>query len=65
MERFADYEPVVARERSTSMIEVRSVIHSVHSRLIGQQLTGHLRHDRLDLFLSSQFVETLQRLHAH
>lgn len=65
VERFADYEPVVARVRSTSMIEVRSVTYSVHSRLIGQQLTVHLRHDRLDLFLRSQFVETLPRLHAH
>jgi hypothetical protein len=37
--------------------------YSVPSRLIGQQLTVHLRHDRLDLFLRSQFVETLPRLH--
>lgn len=64
VERFADYDPVVARVRSTSTIEVRSVTYSVPSRLIGQQLTVHLRHDRLDLFLRSQFVETLPRLHA-
>ena len=64
VERFADYEPVVARVRSTSTIEVRSVTYSVPSRLIGQQLTVHLRHDRLDLFLRSQFIETIQRLHA-
>jgi hypothetical protein len=64
VERFADYEPVVARVRSTSTIEVRSVTYSVPSRLIGQQLSVHLRHDRLDLFLRSQFVETLPRLHA-
>jgi hypothetical protein len=64
VERFADYEPVAVRVRSTSTIEVRSVIYSVPSRLIGQQLTVHLRHDRLDLFLRSQFVETLPRLHA-
>jgi hypothetical protein len=64
IERFADYEPLVARVRSTSTIEVRSVTYSVPSRLIGQQLTVHLRHDRLDLFLRSQFVETLPRLHA-
>jgi hypothetical protein len=64
VERFADYEPVVARVRSTSTIEVRSVTYSVPSRLIGQQLTVHLRHDRLDLFLRSQFMETLPRLHA-
>jgi hypothetical protein len=63
VERFADYEPVVARVRSTSTIEVRSITYSVPSRLIGQQLSVHLRHDRLDLFLRSQFVETLPRLH--
>jgi hypothetical protein len=64
VERFADYEPVAVRVRSTSTIEVRSVTYSVPSRLIGQQLTVHLRHDRLDLFLRSQFVETLPRLYA-
>ncbi len=63
IERFADYDPLVARVRSTSTIEVRSVTYSVPSRLIGQQLTVHLRHDRLDLFLRSQFIETLPRLH--
>ena len=63
VERFADYEPLVVRVRSTSTIEVRSVTYSVPSRLISQQLTVHLRHDRLDLFLRSQFVETLPRLH--
>jgi len=64
VERFVDYEPLVARVRSTSTIEVRQVTYSVPSRLIGQQLSVHLRHDRLDLFLRSQFVETLPRLHG-
>jgi hypothetical protein len=63
VERFADYEPLVATVRSTSTIEVRSITYSVPSRLIGQQLTVHLRHDRLDLFLRSHYVETLPRLH--
>jgi hypothetical protein len=63
VERFADYEPVVTRVRSISTIEVRSITYSVPSRLIGQQLTVHLRHDRLDLFLRSKFVETLPRLY--
>ncbi len=63
MERFADYDPVVVRVRSTSTIEVRQVTYSVPSRLIGHQLTVHLRHDRLDLFLRSRFIETLPRLH--
>jgi hypothetical protein len=64
VQRFADYEPLVVRVRSTSTIEVRSITYSVPSRLIGHQLTVHLRHDRLDLFLRSQFIETIQRLHA-
>jgi hypothetical protein len=63
VERFADYEPQVVRVRSTSTITVRSVTYSVPSRLIGHQLSVHLHHDRLDLFLRSQFVETLLRLH--
>ena len=63
VERFADYEPQVVRVRSTSTIEVRSVTYSVPSRLMGHPLTVHLHHDRLDLFLRSQFVETLPRLH--
>jgi hypothetical protein len=62
--RFADYARLTVRVRSTRTIEVRSVTYSVPSRLIGQQLTVHLRHDRLDLFLRSQFVETLPRLYA-
>jgi hypothetical protein len=61
--RFADYEPLTVRVRSTSTVEVRSVTYSVPSRLIGQQLSVHLRHDRLDLFLRSHYVETLPRLH--
>jgi hypothetical protein len=63
IERFGDYDPLVSRVRSTSTIEVRSVTYSVPSRLIGQQLTVHLHHDRLDLFLRSHYLETLPRLH--
>jgi len=44
IERFGDYDPLTVRVRSTSTIEARSVTYSVPSRLIGQQLTVHLRH---------------------
>lgn len=64
VERCVDYDPLVVRVRSTSTIEVRSITYSVPSRLIGQQLTVHLRHDRLDLYLRSHYVETLPRLHG-
>ena len=62
--RFGDYEPLVVRVRSTSTIEVRSITYSVPSRLIGQQLTVHLRHDRLELFLRSQFILSIPRLYV-
>ena len=61
--RFADYEPLVARVRATGTIQVRQVTYSVPSRLIGQQLTVHLRHDRLELYRLGRFLETLPRLH--
>jgi transcriptional regulator with XRE-family HTH domain len=61
--RYPDYEAVVVRVRSTSMIQVREVTYSVPSRLIGQQLTVHLHHDRLHLFLGSHYVITVARLH--
>ncbi|MFM9100212.1 MAG: hypothetical protein ACKOPS_02280, partial [Cyanobium sp.] len=35
----------------------------VPSRLIGQQLTVHLRHDRLELYRLGRLLETLPRLH--
>ena len=65
VQRCVDYDPLVARVRSTSTIAVRQVTYSVPSRLIGQLLSVHLRHDRLDLFLRSQHIETLPRLHGH
>ena len=61
--RFADYEPLVARVKTTGMIQVRQVTYSVPSRLIGQQLTVHVRHDRLELYRLGRCVETLPRLH--
>jgi hypothetical protein len=61
--RFADYESVVARVKATGTIQVRQVTYSVPSRLIGQQLTVHVRHDRLELYRLGRCVETLPRLH--
>lgn len=55
-ELFADYEALVAQARITCTIELRSVTYNVHSRLIGHQLTVHLRHDLLDLFMRRRFM---------
>jgi hypothetical protein len=61
---YADYEELTVRVTCFSSINVRAVIYSVPSRLIGLKLTLHLYHDRLVGFLGSQQVLTLERLHV-
>jgi hypothetical protein len=62
--RYADYEELTVRVTCFSSINVRAVIYSVPSRLIGLKLTLHLYHDRLVGFLGSQRVLTLDRVHV-
>jgi hypothetical protein len=62
--RFADYELLTARVRSTSTIEVRQVIYSVPPTLIGRQVTVRLHHDRLVVFLGSDWVCQLPRIYG-
>lgn len=60
--RVADYEEVVARVSRFSTIEVRCVLYSVPSRLVGQQLSLRLYHDRLVGYLGQQAVVELPRI---
>jgi hypothetical protein len=62
--RYTDYEELTVRVTCFSSINVRAVIYSVPSRLIGLKLTLHLYHDRLVGFLGSQPVLTLERVHV-
>jgi hypothetical protein len=62
--RFADYELLTARVRSTSTIEVRQVIYSVPPTLIGRQVTVRLHHDRLIVYLGSDWVCQLPRAYG-
>ncbi|MBD0270269.1 MAG: DDE-type integrase/transposase/recombinase, partial [Cyanobacteria bacterium Co-bin8] len=60
--RVADYEELVVRVSRFSTIEVRCVLYSVPSRLIGQQLSLRLYHDRLVGYLGKQQVVELPRV---
>ena len=40
------------------------ITQAAEAEFLATQLTVHLRHDRLELFLRSQFVDTLPRLHS-
>jgi hypothetical protein len=63
--RFADYELVTVWVRSTCTIEVRQVIYSVPPSLIGRQVTVRLHHDRLIVYLGSDWVCQLPRAYGH
>lgn len=60
--RFADYEELKVKVSCYSTIEVRCVLYTVPSRLIGRQLTVHLYHDRLVGFVGKQQVVELARI---
>ena len=60
--RLPDYEVLTARVSTRSTIEVRCILYSVPSRLIGQRVELHLYHDRLVGYLGSQPVFELPRL---
>ena len=60
--RFADYEEIQVKVSCYSTIEVRCVLYTVPSRLIGRQLTVHLYHDRLVGFVGKQQVVELSRI---
>ena len=60
--RVADYEILSAKVSCHSTIEVRCILYSVPSRLIGQQIEIHLYHDRLVGYFARQQVFELARL---
>ena len=60
--RVADYEILSAKVSCHSTIDVRCILYSVPSRLIGQQLEIHLYHDRLVGYFARQPVFELPRV---
>ena len=60
--RIADYEILSAKVSCHSTIDVRCILYSVPSRLIGQKVEIHLYHDRLVGYFARQQVFELRRL---
>ena len=56
-----DYELVSTKVSSLSMITIRAITYSVPSRLVGHMLTVHIYQRRIDLYLGSALVCTLER----
>jgi hypothetical protein len=62
--RYADYEVLSVKVTTRSTITVRCITYTVPSRLIGQRLTVHLHHDRLEGFIGRDPVVSLARIHV-
>ena len=62
---FAAYTELVVKVTRSATIEVRRVLYSVPSRLVGSRLRVHLYQDRLVGYLGTTRVVTLPRIHAH
>ncbi len=60
-EKAVDYTGLTVKVTSSSTINVRLIVYSVPSRLIGSTLKVHLYDDRLELFKGRDFVTSLER----
>ncbi|NER07144.1 MAG: IS21 family transposase, partial [Okeania sp. SIO3C4] len=60
--RVADYEVMTVRVSRRSTIDVRCILYTVPSRLIGQRLELHLYHDRIKGYVAGQWVVELPRI---
>ncbi len=62
--RAADYELLTAKVSSNSTIDIRCMLYSVPSRLIGRSLEVHLHHNRLMGYLEGHEVFRLKRIRS-
>lgn len=63
--RTNDFNEFYARVTTSSTINIKRVIYTVPSQLIGERLMVHLFDDHLNIYLGHQKILTLQRTYAH
>ena len=59
--RFMDYSEISLKVTRSSTLEVKRVLYSVPSRMIGETVRVHVYHDRLAFFIGQSLTSTLQR----
>jgi len=62
LRRTADYTETVVPVSTTSTIQIKRVLYTVPSRLIGERLRIHIYDSRLDAYLGSTLTVTLPRV---
>lgn len=63
-DRFMDYSELSLKVTRSSTVEVKRVLYTVPSRLIGENVRVHVYHDRLALFVGQTLTSTLPRIYA-
>jgi len=62
-ERFMDYSELSLKVTRSSTLEVKRVLYSVPSRMIGENVRVHVYHDRLAFFIGQTLTTTLSRIY--
>jgi transposase InsO family protein len=62
-DRFMDYGELSLKVTRSSTLEVKKVLYTVPSRLIGETVRVHVYHDRLALFMGHTLTATLPRVY--
>jgi hypothetical protein len=62
-ERFMDYSELSLKVTRSSTLEVKKVLYSVPSRMIGENVRVHVYHDRLAFFIGQTLTSTLARIY--
>jgi len=62
-ERFMDYSEHSLKVTRSSTLEIKRVLYTVPSRLIGEHVRVHVYHDRLILFVGQALTATLPRIY--
>lgn len=62
LQRTADYTEKVVRVSTSSTIQIKRVLYTVPSRLIGESLRVHIYDNRLAIYLGSTLTVTLPRV---
>ena len=62
-ERFMDYSELSLKVTRSSTLEIKRVLYTVPSRMIGETVRVHVYHDRLAFFIGQTLTSTIPRVY--
>lgn len=61
--RFRDYTEISLKVTRSSTLEIKRIIYTVPSRMIGETVRVHIYHDRLAFYIGQTLTSTLPRFY--